>query len=301
MKLWLSKNSEISLREQLTRQMIFAIVSGDLNAGEKLPSVREIALRFDVHQNTVSAAYKKLEREGWVESRKGSGVFVASNGNENGTFEINETQSKLDNLVAKFFRDAKRLGVSSESAKLRIEEYFLSAKPEKIVVMEDDPDLQQILLSEIRSEFEMPSVALTSDEIERNSPLKSIIVALPENFENLKPIRNAGNSFVAIMLNSAQAEMINSRKPLPQELIGVASRWDKFLRWAKTFLIATGIESENIVMRNAKKRDFKRGLESCLFVVADAATSKMLSGEFHVRTFNLIAESSIQEIRELIR
>ena len=60
MKFWLTKNNEISLREQLARQIVLMIASGDLRAGERLPSVREIARRYRIHANTVSAAYAGL-------------------------------------------------------------------------------------------------------------------------------------------------------------------------------------------------------------------------------------------------
>ena len=65
MRLWLSKSSEVPLREQLVAQIMLGIVSGDLKAGQKLPSTRELGRRFRVHANTVSAAYRDLHRRGW--------------------------------------------------------------------------------------------------------------------------------------------------------------------------------------------------------------------------------------------
>ncbi len=60
MKIWLSKNSEVSVREQLVAQISLGIVSRDLRAGDRLPSTRELARRFEIHPNTVSAAYREL-------------------------------------------------------------------------------------------------------------------------------------------------------------------------------------------------------------------------------------------------
>src|SRR5918999_342576 len=76
MRLWLSKNSDVPLREQLVRQIMLGVVSDDLKPGQRLPSTRELARRFRIHSNTVSAAYGELERRGWLEFRKGSGVYV---------------------------------------------------------------------------------------------------------------------------------------------------------------------------------------------------------------------------------
>lgn len=51
MHLWLSKSSEVPLRDQLTAQVILGIVSDDLKAGQRLPSTRELARRYQVHAN----------------------------------------------------------------------------------------------------------------------------------------------------------------------------------------------------------------------------------------------------------
>ena len=71
MQLWFSRQSDISIRDQLATQIVLAIVSGELSPGQRLPSTRELARRFRVHPNTVSAGYRQLEKNKWVEFRKG--------------------------------------------------------------------------------------------------------------------------------------------------------------------------------------------------------------------------------------
>ncbi|MCA1589524.1 MAG: GntR family transcriptional regulator [Acidobacteria bacterium] len=56
MRLWISKNNRVSIKDQLTRQIILAITSGDVAAGDKLPSIRELARRYKIHANTAAAA-----------------------------------------------------------------------------------------------------------------------------------------------------------------------------------------------------------------------------------------------------
>ena len=76
MQLWFAHTGAVRLREQLVTQIILAILSDDLSPGQRLPSTRELARRFRVHPNTISAGCRQLERERWVEFRRGSGVFV---------------------------------------------------------------------------------------------------------------------------------------------------------------------------------------------------------------------------------
>lgn len=58
--------------------MRFAIASGRLSAGERLPPVRQIAVDALVNPNTISKVWRDLEREGVLVSRPGDGVFVAN-------------------------------------------------------------------------------------------------------------------------------------------------------------------------------------------------------------------------------
>ena len=76
MRFWITKNSELPVREQLVRQVLLGILSEDLPAGHKLPSVRAVARRHQIHSNTVSAAYHDLLEQGWLELRRGSGLYV---------------------------------------------------------------------------------------------------------------------------------------------------------------------------------------------------------------------------------
>ena len=54
------------------------IVKGNLKAGEKLPSVREMSSTLQVNPNTLQRAYQELEREGITYTERGTGNFVAA-------------------------------------------------------------------------------------------------------------------------------------------------------------------------------------------------------------------------------
>src|SRR5918997_6496761 len=97
MRIWLSKNSEVTVREQLATQIVLGIVSWDLKPGQKLPSTRELARRFNIHSNTVSAAYHDLVERGWVELRRGSGIYVREHPGNDGAGA--EGGAGLDQLI----------------------------------------------------------------------------------------------------------------------------------------------------------------------------------------------------------
>src|SRR5579859_6492132 len=103
MQLWFARGSDVSIREQLVTQVILGILSGDLAPGQRLPSTRELARRFKLHPNTASAGYRQLEREGWLESRRGSGVFVRAGK----AGARSASAQSLDQLISDFFTSAR--------------------------------------------------------------------------------------------------------------------------------------------------------------------------------------------------
>lgn len=81
----LSDLSDEPLHAQISRQIRAKILSGDLDGGEALPSIRGLAKGQRVSVITVQRAYDDLEREGLVQSRRGKGFWVAplTNGRKN--------------------------------------------------------------------------------------------------------------------------------------------------------------------------------------------------------------------------
>ena len=63
--------------EQIMDNLRRLIVSGGMAAGEKLPSVREMAAQLAINPNTIQRAYRELENEGYILSLPGKGSFVA--------------------------------------------------------------------------------------------------------------------------------------------------------------------------------------------------------------------------------
>src|SRR5574339_8525 len=69
--------ANLPLYQELYAHMRAAILSGELKDGMKLPSTRALADELNISRNTVLNAYRQLLAEGYLESREGSGTFVA--------------------------------------------------------------------------------------------------------------------------------------------------------------------------------------------------------------------------------
>mgnify|MGYP000410644444 FL=1 len=102
---WSFRNDQ-PIYSQLIQRLTEAIISGVYAPGEKLPSVRELALEAGVNPNTVQRSLTELEREGLVFSQRTAGRFVTENEN----MIVNAKLRIADERVSEFLRSMKTLG-----------------------------------------------------------------------------------------------------------------------------------------------------------------------------------------------
>jgi GntR family transcriptional regulator len=269
-------------------QIILAITSGDLRAGAKLPSVREVALRYAVHPNTVSAAYHWLEDNGWVAAKHAAAVFCRER-----HFEP-IAEFELDSLISDFFHTAHRKGFSTEQIETKLREGLSRQPIKRVIVAEPDIELNKILYAEIGEVVNLPVFAVET----QNDFRGAIAVTINEN--EARKILPPNLPFIVLQLNSVQDSMRGQRRPETGELVGIASGWEKFLRWSNTMLLAAGVEAEQIVLRDTKEANWQNGLNRCEFVIADSFTAKTLPANWDVRIFRLISDVSLVELESLI-
>lgn len=299
MRLWLSKNNEVPIREQLVSQIILGITSADLVPGQKLPSSRELARRFQIHANTVIAAYRELNERGWVELRQGSGAYVReksakSNGNGNEKFA-------LDQLTTAFLQQARAKGFSIQEVKSNLRYWLNLQPPDHLVVIDSDEALREILIAEIQESTNWRATGMSLEEC--RDP-KNLVGALPVTlYSRADAVRAAlpqNFNCHLLHLNSVPAAMTGNKRPSPEALVAVVSGWADFLRWSHAILVAVGIEEETLNMRLTNERGWQRGLHECEFIIADTLTARNLNVEVEIRVFRLLGENSLNELRELL-
>ena len=170
MRLWFASSSEVPIYRQLVTQIMLAILSEELRPGDRLPSTRELARRFGLHPNTISAGYRQLELEGWTEARHGSGVYVRKQKDPALTPE-----QMLDHRIARFLRELRNLQIPRATVRRRLEELLASPPPERLVLVDPDPELRAILLAELRALAAYPVTAVAIEDCARTESVASAI------------------------------------------------------------------------------------------------------------------------------
>lgn len=111
MNIIISNSSNKPIYEQIKDQIKNKIVSNELKTGEQLPSIRNLAKDLRISVITTKNAYEELEREGYVETIPGKGVYVA---NKNTELIREEQLQKIEDLMDTAVSIAKISNISKE-------------------------------------------------------------------------------------------------------------------------------------------------------------------------------------------
>lgn len=108
MEIIISNNTSKPIYEQITSQFKQMIMSGELKAGESIPSMRSLAKSLHVSVISVQRAYEDLQKDGFIETTVGRGSFVSS---FNKNFVQEEKQREIEGHLQKAVDLGKENGI----------------------------------------------------------------------------------------------------------------------------------------------------------------------------------------------
>ncbi len=99
----------VPLYFQIMEEIKHLLAAGQLAPGDRLPTVRQLAVDLAINPNTVAKAYDELRREGFLDVRQGIGTFVTRSRPQ---FSETARQKKLQTLCEAFWLEAQKYGFS---------------------------------------------------------------------------------------------------------------------------------------------------------------------------------------------
>lgn len=111
MKIIISNVSDSPIYQQIKEQIKDAILYGELQEGELLPSIRALANDLRVSVLTTRRVYDELESEGFITTKAGKGSFVAK---ENLELLLESKRHMVEVKLAEAWNTARSLGISKE-------------------------------------------------------------------------------------------------------------------------------------------------------------------------------------------
>ncbi len=103
----LDEASGIPLYRQIIQEIERAIVSSRMLPGDRLPTIRSLAIELKMNPNTIAKAYAELELRGLVKTQVGSGTYVSSSVGA----DVEERLARIDETVMRAIRELESLGV----------------------------------------------------------------------------------------------------------------------------------------------------------------------------------------------
>ena len=120
MKLTIDPESSVPIYIQIEDSIHSLIAAGQIQPGEQLPTIRELAANIRVNLNTVARAYFELDREGVISTQRGKGTFVSGVPDQK---QIEKKRQKLlYSIIETALKEASNLGYSVDEIKTTFEE-----------------------------------------------------------------------------------------------------------------------------------------------------------------------------------
>jgi hypothetical protein len=251
--------------------------------------VRAMARRHQIHSNTVSAAYHDLLEQGWLELRRGSGLYVRA--------LPSDGDGQLDQLLAALLQSARRQNYDPEEVLQRLEHLVHPVPYERISIAEVEPAMLAILQAELTESIGVPVDACGLDSSGLPTG-RSLVVALPTRAAKIRRQLPRGVPCIALRLRSLRASLEGQTKPPPDSVITIVSGSAEIRLWARAMLIAVGLDPDSLSEIDTATDGWRDRLARNALVVADVIAARELPAGCQARFFRVVADSSIAELKQ---
>ena len=96
---------------QIIQQIEYAILSGRMQSGDRLPTIRSLAVELKTNPNTIAKAYNELEIRGILATQVGSGTYISD---KKPVIEEDSLKRKIREVAGKFMQEMRDLGVEKK-------------------------------------------------------------------------------------------------------------------------------------------------------------------------------------------
>ena len=121
----LNPNSGIPLYVQLQQQIQKRILAGQLPRGTQLPSVRDLSAELHINPLTVAKVYQLLERDGFVETRRGVGTYVL---HQSPALRLEARRTQIGPALEQLIVEALHLGLGEKQIQALVADKFRELK-----------------------------------------------------------------------------------------------------------------------------------------------------------------------------
>jgi GntR family transcriptional regulator len=295
----LNRRGGVPLHDQLLAQLEIKILGGAISPGQRLPSVRALARRLGLHANTVSGAYRELEKAGHVELRRGAGVFVRQ-----GSPASVEEARGLDDIVRLALCSAYRKGFSAPEVRAAVERWLRTAPAERLVIVDPREETLAILAEEVKGKLGVSASGCTLEAVARDPELVRGALVLAFPYHAAKVARLVQGASIETIHVGPSPENEDVIRALPEGALAVVVSLSPIvLKLAKGFVSALRGDEILVETRLASSRgEWRRLVAAADAVFADVAAAAEVRRAQPRRLFELrlLGERALARIQALV-
>lgn len=155
----------------------------------------------------------------------------------------------------------------------RIADWAAAPPPDHWLLVDPDPDLRPILVTELRAATDREIYDCSIEDCNGETFERAIVCCRPSQESLVRPIVRPGIELVVLPITSANQWLLSRMPVLESLLIAVVSHWPEFLDKARTMLAAAGISPEALIFADARQPQWQRGIANASGVLCDAYTA----------------------------
>ncbi len=299
MDIVLNRRGGVPVRDQLVAQLELKILGGSLAPGARLPSVRALARRLDLHANTISAAYRDLESAGHVESRHGAGVFVRK-----GAPMALPDARDLDEMIRLALYAAFHKGYSGVEVKTAVERWLRAAPAERVVVVDPSPEMADLVAHEVRAVLQIPVSGCGLDELAEEPGLLAGALALTLPYHVAAVARHVPGAAVEVLhLEFPKKDRAAVLALQPGSTILVVSHSPTVLPFATVLLRSLRGDEVHVETRLASNpKEWRRLIPVSDLVFADALSVDAVkkAKPRRLREFRVLTEAALGRLGQAL-
>ncbi len=291
MRLYVNKESDVPLRQQLVEQIAFFIISEKLRPGEELPSVRELARRLKIHHNTVSEAYQELRKRRWLVRKPGQQLKVRAP-----EAADPDSAQDIDDFINAVIRIGRGRGYSLQALRERAQQRMLASPPDHILVVEQAPGLRQLLQEELRGALGWPVQSCSASELKgnRNLVIGAQVVATQYAISDVDPLVPKDHPAIPIAFQTGDEQMQKLSQLRQPSVVAVVSVSRTFLRsWQGLFESSLG--KQHTLLEFRLPLESSDALDGADLVFCDSVGMRSVTHPKRIH-FRLIAPESLEYI-----
>ncbi len=293
MEIRISKESDVSVRDQIVEQVVYLILTAQFNPGQPMPSVRELGRKLQIHHNTVSEAYQELVRRKWLEGRRGTRLTVRPAAEAGEPLNTDD----LDDFINATLAMARRLGFPDQALRERIRERLLAEPPDHFLVVEQAPGLRRLLTEEVRSATRRRVESCSLDDLQSDHGvcIGSLPVATPYALADVNACLPKTRQAVSVTFASAKEHLERIVGLAEPSMITVVSISQTFLRTAQAVL-APALGSRHTLALFRLPLESLEGLHGSDLVFCDSAAIRTVKHPRRIH-YQLLALESLDSLK----